>query len=47
MSSIGRQSYNQLYERGDVIDEELDPDHEHELSTDLDPSEEGTSEEDN
>ena len=46
MSSVGRQSYSQLYQRGDEIDEELEPDHDHELSTDLDTSEEGTSEED-
>ena len=46
MSSTGRQSYSQLYQQGDEIDEEFEPDHEHELSTDLDPSEEGTSEED-
>ena len=46
MSSTGRQSYSQLYQQGDEIDEEFEPDHEHELSTDLDTSEEGTSEED-
>ena len=46
MSSVGRQSCSQLYQQCDEIDEKLEPDHEHELSTDLDTSEEGTSEED-
>ena len=45
MLSVGRQSYNQLYQRGDEIDEELELDHDHEFTTDLDTSEEGTSKE--
>ena len=44
MSSIGRQSCSQLYQRDDEIDEELEPDHEYEMSTDLDTSERDISE---
>ena len=44
MTTIGRQSYSQLYQRSDEINNELEPDHEHELSMDLDISEECTSE---